>query len=82
MCVGENLPRQRKIEGHEEGRPVYAMKSDYILTNDVTICRPTGGALLTWDLKRIVGLGKVINQGIKPDVDGLSLIVRHWDAPI
>ena len=62
--VGEDLLGQRKIKSHEEGWPIYAVKSDYVLANHMTVCRPTGGALLSWDLKRVVGLGEVIYQGI------------------
>lgn len=81
MRVGENLLGQRKVKSHEEGWPVYAMKSDYILAYHVTVCWPTSGVLLTWDLERIICLGEVIYQGVKPDIDGLSLVVRYWDTP-
>ena len=81
MRVGKNLLGQRKVESHEEGRPVYAMKSEDILAYHMTICWPTGGILLPWDLERIIGFSEVVYQGIQPDIDGLSLVVRYWDAP-
>lgn len=64
MRVGENLLGQRKVKSHEEGWPVNAMESDYILAYHVTVRRPTSAVLLSRNLKRIFGLGEVTYQGI------------------
>ena len=57
------------------------METKDILAYHMTVCWPTGGILFPWDLERIIGFGEVVYQGIKPNIDGLSVVVRYWDTP-
>ena len=57
------------------------MKSDYIFAYHMTICRPASGVFLAWNLERIVGLGEVVDQGVKPNIDSLGRVVRYWNTP-
>lgn len=79
--VGHDLLGQGKVKGKEEGGPVDTVETDNVFTNDVDVGRPARGMLLSGELKGIIGLGEIVDQGIEPDVDGLRGIVGDGYAP-
>ena len=79
----EHLLRQRKIQSHQENRPVNGMEADNILSDQMQVCRPVL-------LEQIAGLsvtvitdsGDVVGQCVEPHVHHMLRIKIHRDSPL
>eukprot|EP00953_Heterococcus_sp_UTEX-ZZ885_P030928 16289-Heterococcus_DN1.PRE.7 len=67
---------------HQQRWPVHSVEAQYVLANNVHICRPVlseGAARLGL---RVAQRTDVVGQSIYPDVHDVSRVAWHRDAPI
>lgn len=61
VSVGQDLSRQRKVQGEKECRPVYTVETNNVFADDVHVSRPAGAIFSAWDLEGVIGFGEVVD---------------------
>ena len=57
------------------------MEAYDVLANNVAVCRPSCGVFLAGYLEGIIRFGEVVDEGVYPYIDSLSVIIRHRNTP-
>ena len=80
--MSEYLFRKRKIQRHQEDRPVNSMETDDIFTDKVKICRPVFVEFLTAvSVAVIADTCDIVCQGIQPYIYNVLRIEIYRDSP-
>ena len=78
--MGEDVLRERNVEGHEHGRPVHTMRGEDVLADEVVGGRPDRRAV---GISLVEGGGgaHVVEQGVEPHVGHVVGVERQRNAP-
>ena len=80
--VTEYLLRKRNIEAHQENRPIYRMKTNDILSNQMKVCRPIFLISLSMLSIRVIPYtGDIVCECIEPDIYYIFLIKIYRNPP-
>ena len=80
--VAEHLLGQGLAQRHQEDRPVNRVETDDVLADQVHVRRPEALVVLVMVAVRIIAAeGDIVGQRVQPDVDHMTGVKVHRDAP-
>ena len=80
--MSEHLLRKRKIQCHQEDRPVNCMETDNVFSDQVQICRPVLLKLLSAVSVTVISdSGNVVGQRIQPYINHMLRIKIYRNSP-